>query len=385
MEYGGFGKLAYTQQDNCMKQTRLIILFWNLGVGGVQTIIRDLVMYLHDTHPNVKVYILIKHNDDSNLTKVIQKKSRATICSPTFIGNVRIINQIHFFVWVAFLYLKLSPNICLTFLDTLSIFVTGLHKLVFWKKVRVVLNEGVLTSKNNVINKHPVWFWNWSVSFFYKYADVIIVPSVACKTDLVSNFRVPERIVQVSRYWTLYKKNASERRIIDLIYVGRFEKEKNTPALIELVKLLRRTRPRILLCLVGKGREESKLRKMVTDGHLQKNIIFAGYRTDFVSYLRKSKVFVTTTENEGIPLTILDAGSQQTPCVAHRFIGSEEIIQQGKTGFLADTLPEMCLYINALLKNNSLRKEIGFQAQTFVHQRCGLSNVRTFVAYLLDV
>jgi len=385
MEHGSFGKLDYSKQDNSMKQKKLLILFWNLDIGGIQRIIRDLVIYLYRVHPNVKVYILIKHNKNSHLVEEIQQMSRATICSPKHISNIRIVNQIYFFVWVAILYVRLSPDICLTFLDTLSIFITGLHRLIFWKKVRIVLNEGVVTSKNNAINKHPVWLWNWAISFFYSHADVIIVPSAACRADLVSGLHIPARLVRIGRNWTLLDKKTSERRIYDLIYVGRFEKEKNLPALIELVKLLRLTNPRISLCFVGKGREETMLRKIVIHSRLQKNVIFAGYQPDVVSYINKSKIFVTTTRNEGVPLAILEAGSQQIPCVTSRFLGSEEIIQHGKTGFIADTIQEMCLYIETLLKHSSLRKKIGHHAREFIRLRYGVPNVKMFVTYLLDI
>ena len=364
-----------------MKKIRLLIPFWDLDIGGIQTIIRDLVIYLNRVHPEIKITILIRGKTDTKIAKDILRRTRAKIYS---VKEGRIVIFRHFSLWLFYLYYTYKPDILLTFLRRSSVPSIVLRRVFFWRNVKIVLNEGIVTSKYNTYQERPR-LWQFLISVFYPHADTIIVPSFACKTDLISHFSVPEKKIVIGRNWTLLSKKPSCKRIYDLIYVGRFDKEKNVIALLELVKRLRPEYPRIVLCLVGKGEKEEQLRRRVEDDHLQKNVFFAGYQSDIISYLNKSKIFVMTTHNEGSPVALLEAGSQRLPAVVSHFIGSDEFVIHGKTGYIADSTESMCLYIKKLLHDNEMRKIMGIEAQQFVQSHYGKHNMEIFVQLLLGL
>lgn len=259
-----------------------------------------------------------------------------------------------------------------------------LSKILFWRKPRIVLNEGIVTSKYNTYQGQPR-LWKYLISRYYRYADCIIAPSAAIKQDLISNFSLPADHIIIGRNWTLLSKRRNVRKIYDLIYVGRFDKEKNLDGLIGFIKRLRKQYPHITLCLVGKGHEDVRLRMLVAENGLQNNIIFAGYHRDVSRYLNKAKIFIMTTQNEGAPIAILEAGSQGLPSVVTRFVGSEEIVRHGKTGYIADSIQVMGRYVTKLLQDDTLRLSMGRKARQYVQSYFGEENIRLFVRHLLDV
>jgi glycosyltransferase involved in cell wall biosynthesis len=280
--------------------------------------------------------------------------------------------------------MKLKPDILLTFLRRLSVMSIIVSKIFFWRKPRIVFNEGILTSKYNTYQRHPR-LWKFLISRCYPHADCIIAPSAAIKHDLISSFSVPSNRIIVGKNWTLLSKKRTTRKIFDLIYVGRFDKEKNLEGLLDLIQHLRKRIPHITLCLVGKGREEARLRALVAEKRLQNNITFAGYHPDVRPFLQKAKIFIMTTHNEGAPIAILEAGSQGLPCIVTRFTGSEEIVLHGKTGYIAGSVSVMSRYITTLLCNNSLRRLMGKRAVRYVHSHFGEENIQFFVDNLLGV
>jgi glycosyltransferase involved in cell wall biosynthesis len=365
-----------------MKKTKLMIAFWDLDIGGIQTVIRDLVFYIDRTYPDVEITILIRNKTESRTIADIRRNTRATISWVRDTDGFSFFR--HFSLSFFMLYMRLKPDVLLTFLRRLSVMSILVSRIFFWRKQRIVFNEGILTSKYNQYQRHPR-LWKFLISRFYPFADCIIAPSAAIKHDLTSNFYLPSHRIIVGKNWTLLSKKRTTRKIYDLIYVGRFDKEKNPEGLIDLIQRLRKRIPHITLCLVGKGREETRLRALVAEKRLQKNIIFAGYHADVRPYLQKAKIFIMTTHNEGAPIAILEAGSQGLPCVVTRFTGSEEIVLHGKTGYVADSVSVMSRYVTTLLCNDSLRRLMGQRAIRYVHSHFGKENIQFFVDHLLGI
>jgi len=382
MEHDCTDGLAYPSSHFHMKKKKLMIAFWDLDIGGIQTVIRDVILYLHATHPEIEVTLLIRNKTDSQLIKDIQRKTHTTIYWARENNAFSLVR--HFSFWFIAVYLVCKPDILLTFLRRLSVGSLVIRTLLFWRHVRVVLNEGIVTSTYNSYQKHPQ-LWNFLISTWYRHADVIIVPSEACKTDLISHFSIPANLIKIGKNWTLLPKKTSKARRYDLMYVGRLDKEKNLIACIDLVQRLRTRYPHITLCLLGKGQEEQLLRTVVANRHLQKHIFFAGYHADVASYLTLAKIFVMTTHNEGIPIALLEAGSQGLPSVVTRFEGSSEVVKHGKTGFIADSPRQMSVYISTLLDDEKKRKQMGTQARQFVRSRYGKDSLKVFVDYLLGL
>ena len=369
-----------------MRNSTVFIIFWDLDIGGIQTLIKDLILYILKNRPDLTVEVLIKNTKDSHIINVLKASGFSNIHSPKIesIKN-RYIRQLYFLIWIAFFYLKKNPIYCLTFLDTLSIYMILLKQCFFWKKTKIILNENILTSKNTQIYKTNIYFWNMCIKLLYPLSYLVIVPSEACKKDLIKTYNIAKSKIRVLYNWTLMEEVKRKTRKYDLIYLGRFEKEKNPTSLIYLTLMLKRKFPNITLRLVGKGSYQMKMEAIINKYNLSKNITFDGFRGDVDILLSDAKILVTTTQNEGIPLSMLEAGIQKTPCVSTVFEGVEEVILHNKTGYISNSLSEMALYITKLLRDPNLRNKFGLHAHKRILEKFSANAIDTFLSEIMPI
>ena len=93
----------------------------------------------------------------------------------------------------------------------------------------------------------------------------------------------------------------------DLITVAPILKPKRIHDIIKSIKQMREKQIHMKLCIVGDGPELGNLRKYVSDNSLDKQVDIIGYTDDVRPYLRKSKIFVQASENEGFSLSLVEA------------------------------------------------------------------------------
>ncbi|MBI5154383.1 glycosyltransferase [Candidatus Poribacteria bacterium] len=65
-------------------------------------------------------------------------------------------------------------------------------------------------------------------------------------------------------------------------------------------------------------------------------IEFAGWRWDVARYLAAADVFVLSSKNEGLSLSLVEAMAAGTPAIAPDIIGPREVLEGGKDGLLID-------------------------------------------------
>jgi 1,2-diacylglycerol 3-alpha-glucosyltransferase len=127
-----------------------------------------------------------------------------------------------------------------------------------------------------------------------------------------------------------------------LAYTGRLEREKNPLKLIGIAKEIKKKIPHFKMLIIGDGR---KLQEMIDKTHkfkLEENIIFTGevVRKILPRIYKSVNLFITPSTSEVMPISILEAMASGIPVVAVKKSGLEEIVIDGKTGFLIQDNPK---------------------------------------------
>lgn len=93
---------------------------------------------------------------------------------------------------------------------------------------------------------------------------------------------------------------------------------------------------KVLFLIVGAGSESytNLLRQRIRDFRLDSRVKLLGWRDDIHDLLAAIDVLVISSEQESFGLTAIEALAMETPVVATRCGGPEEIIEDGVTGFL---------------------------------------------------
>lgn len=119
--------------------------------------------------------------------------------------------------------------------------------------------------------------------------------------------------------------------------------DNNQKTIISAVNLVRDKIPNIKLLLAGNGPDEEKLKKQIDELHLSDIILMLGYRTDLETVIPAVDVVVSCSYREGMPLNIIEAMLCEKPIIASHNRGHDELIEDGKTGYLIDALDARAL------------------------------------------
>lgn len=103
----------------------------------------------------------------------------------------------------------------------------------------------------------------------------------------------------------------------DLIYVGNLSQYKRLDILIKVVAKLKERFPDLRVGLIGSGKLYIKLKAQVERYGLGRNIFFLGYKNkeEICDHLNRSRVFIMTSEAEGLPVAVIEAMSCGLPVI----------------------------------------------------------------------
>lgn len=103
---------------------------------------------------------------------------------------------------------------------------------------------------------------------------------------------------------------------------------------LEALARLGESHPEIRAVLFGIGPLQTQLAAQVAELGLDKQVQFAGYRTDLEQFIGHFKLLVHPAEREGLGIAILEAQAAGVPVVGFRAGGLVEAIADGETGLL---------------------------------------------------
>lgn len=90
------------------------------------------------------------------------------------------------------------------------------------------------------------------------------------------------------------------------------------------------------MILCGKGQEEMALKELVKDLEIENRIHFVGYRSDVAEICSAADVFVSTSRQEGLPVSCIEAMAAGLPVICTNVRGHVDLVQDQGNGLLFD-------------------------------------------------
>lgn len=358
-------------------QINILIFFWHFGIGGVQRKIVDLTHFNPEKKFRpVKYHIIIRDKNAFRLDSQINPQNTKIYYRPVlFNGRFKFPLELFFLIKT----LQIRPVTILTFLDYASIMIIMISKILFFLKIRIILNEDTLTSPfvTSRVN-------DFLIKLFYPQADIIVSPTSTSKMDLVNNYSIAENKIRVVYNWTL--KNPPVQKhlsVYDLLYMGRFDKQKNLIFLLKSVLIIKKQISHIKICLIGEGKQKRKLMNFIKKNKLTKNVIIRKSTPQVGNYFNSAKIFTMVSSYEGMPVALLEAMAFRMAIVLRKFPGLDEYFQNGKNGFVETELNDYADKIIFLLKNDQLRKRMGNYNHYYVKKYFSENMIKKYKKFLL--
>jgi glycosyltransferase involved in cell wall biosynthesis len=121
-----------------------------------------------------------------------------------------------------------------------------------------------------------------------------------------------------------------------VLTVQRLHERKEIPVFLKAAQLVLESRKDVFFLIAGKGPEEKALKNLSVEMGLSDRIKFLGFVPDerLPVLYQVADIFAFHTIHEGFGIVVLEAMACGKPVVTTRAGGTEDIVEDGKTGFL---------------------------------------------------
>lgn len=221
------------------------------------------------------------------------------------------------------------------------------------------------------------------LTLFYcdKTATELIVPTKKTYDLFKEKYQVDRNIhiiptgIELERFYTENidkKKLASIKRKEKItkddfiaIFIGRLAQEKNVVFLLDVMKDLVPSLPKLKLLIVGDGPDYDLYKEIIEKDHLENNIIMTGKVAweEVPYYYHLSDIFLTASHTETQGLTVIEAMASSVVPICIDDESFKNTIIDGLNGRIFNNEKECKEIITELYNDNELTKKLSNQAR----------------------
>jgi glycosyltransferase involved in cell wall biosynthesis len=161
---------------------------------------------------------------------------------------------------------------------------------------------------------------------------------------------------------------------IVIIFLGRITSIKRPDRFCNVILNLVNKDPRIRILIVGSGNLETSMQSRLSQ--INEKVDFLGWRSDVENILACADILLLTSDNEGTPTSVIQAGMAGVPTVATNVGSLPEVIENGVTGICTEPDEDKLLMaLETLVSNPKLRVSMGENARKDMSQRYSISKM----------
>jgi len=155
-----------------------------------------------------------------------------------------------------------------------------------------------------------------------------------------------------------------------LSYVGRLAPIKRIDVMLRAFAKARTLGAPVRLALVGDGSLRPELEQLAASLGVREHVWFAGYREDVAPVAAGADIALLTSDNEGTPVSLIEAAAAANPSVATAVGGVADVITP-ETGILAPAgdVDALAAAIAKLASDADTRARMGAQARLHIRDR----------------
>jgi len=157
---------------------------------------------------------------------------------------------------------------------------------------------------------------------------------------------------------------------LQLINVGRMVPLKSQRQLIYAMAELVKNFPDIRLTILGDGELMADLKHLAEAEGVASRIDFPGTVDDVAENLARADIFLSCSEKEGMPVSILEAMAWELPVVASDIPGNRSVVKEGETGYLFElhNTNQLVERVVAVVENPELAAAVASRGRRMVER-----------------
>ena len=154
------------------------------------------------------------------------------------------------------------------------------------------------------------------------------------------------------------------------VFAGRLAPIKRVDVLLEALAVAREQAPALRLAIVGDGELRGELEAHARELGLDEAVAFCGFRSDLPRIAAACDLAVLSSDNEGTPVALIEAGAAARPAVSTDVGGVADIVRP-ETGLLVapGDAAGLGAAMGRLATDRGLREHMGRAARAHVRER----------------
>lgn len=174
------------------------------------------------------------------------------------------------------------------------------------------------------------------------------------KVEVVNDIVDPQLIECLSKLNDQYD-GGMEYKGLKLLTVARLEKIKGYDLLVRAASRLKKEGLEFKWFIIGEGTERDRINSLCQQYHLENEIILLGQKTNPYVYMKRCDIYVQTSRNEGLGLTVIEAKILEKPIVCTNFSTASSLIEDKEDGLLCNIdEKDIALKILELIRDKEL-------------------------------
>lgn len=274
-----------------------------------------------------------------------------------------------------------NPDIIVSFLPMPSYRILLLRKII--KKPIIICD------RNDPKREYKSFINNLLMKKLYKKADGFVFQTKEQKEFFNKEIQSKSIIIYNPIKTEFLSKDENILKEDTIINVGRLVEQKNQKMLIEAFAKLPNKYKNYKLKIFGTGPLEKELTEQIQKLNLQERIQLCGVCDDIKTELEKAKIFVLSSDYEGMPNALIEAMAVGLPVISTDCPcgGPRELIDDEKNGLLikVNDIEGLERRIEDLIENQEKAITIGKKAEE-IKDRLNLANiVEQWQSYIMEV
>ena len=157
-------------------------------------------------------------------------------------------------------------------------------------------------------------------------------------------------------------------------FIGRVTQIKRPDRFLDVVAEIKRRGVELEFFIAGDGELLDSCRERIASENLPVKVL--GWQSDIEKVLSAADLVVLTSDNEGTPLSLIQAGMAGLPVVTTRVGSVPEVVLDGTTGIVTSLdVQEIADALEKLANNSGLRGQMGAAAKEFTSANFGVKRL----------
>lgn len=327
--------------------------------GGAERVVCNLANAFSDMGEDVQI-LTVKESDNYGLNKNIQYVSLES----GIISKNKYINKIK---KMCMLKRFLKMNVTDVYIIFLPI------EICMFLHYRKIVESPIIVSERNDPSKYST-LMKRLLKYYVKKSQGIVFQTEDVKKWYNLNDKVHQMIIPnpINKQFLQIKKDVHLENNHEIVGVGRLTTQKNWEMLIRAYSNLPNGLKNYELVIYGEGTERDNLLALCQELGVEKRVRFPGFTNDVMSVLENARVFVMSSDYEGMPNSLMEAMAVGLPCISTDCPvgGPKYLIQSNENGILVSVNDEkdMTNALARILSNIEFSRKLGYNAKKIVEK-----------------